>query len=195
MGDASVNSGAATAKTAIGKWTLDHTGLQWDVEVAVPPPQSKAAMVEAAGQDYTAQEKREDEKAAEIAAATVDLNAADWGSFAAITAGGSKDNKEAGGASVEGWRTTTLHYRADIHLNKFGERPRMFKGIITRDRYSVIGDVPGGPKKASFFGRSLPTRTSLFRPVVATFEACGIGEDTVDLSYRERSSGGNPKPK
>ena len=139
--------------------------------------------------------KREDREEAPIAAATVDLNAADWGDFAAIAAGGSKDNEEAGGASVEGWRTTTLHYRADIHLNKFGERPRMFKGIITRDRYSIIGDVPEGSKKASLFGRNLPTRTSLFRPVVATFEACGIGEDTVDLSYRERSSGGNPKQK
>lgn len=29
---------------------------------------------------------------------------------------------------------TVLHYHADIHLNKFGERPRMFKGVITRDR-------------------------------------------------------------
>lgn len=31
-------------------------------------------------------------------------------------------------------RTTVLHYHADIHLNKFGERPRMFRGVITRDR-------------------------------------------------------------
>jgi hypothetical protein len=30
--------------------------------------------------------------------------------------------------------TTVLHYHADIHLNKFGERPRMFRGVITRDR-------------------------------------------------------------
>lgn len=29
---------------------------------------------------------------------------------------------------------TVLHYHADIHLNKFGERPRMFRGVITRDR-------------------------------------------------------------
>ena len=196
MGDASVNSGAATAKTAIGKWKLDHTGLHWDVEVAVPPPPSKAAMIKAAGQDYTSQEQREDQEVGPIAATTVDLNASDWRSFSAIAAGGCKDNKEeTGGASVKGWRTTTLHYRADIHLNKFGERPRMFKGIITRDRYSIIGDVPDRSKKASLFGRRLPTRTSLFRPVVATFEACGIGEDTVDLSYRERSSGGNTKQK
>jgi hypothetical protein len=31
-------------------------------------------------------------------------------------------------------RMTVLHYHADIHLNKFGERPRMFRGVITRDR-------------------------------------------------------------
>jgi len=31
-------------------------------------------------------------------------------------------------------KMTVLHYHADIHLNKFGERPRMFRGVITRDR-------------------------------------------------------------
>lgn len=31
-------------------------------------------------------------------------------------------------------KSTVLHYHADIHLNKFGERPRMFRGVITRDR-------------------------------------------------------------
>jgi hypothetical protein len=31
-------------------------------------------------------------------------------------------------------KMTILHYHADIHLNKFGERPRMFRGVITRDR-------------------------------------------------------------
>lgn len=34
-------------------------------------------------------------------------------------------------------RVTVLHYHADIHLNKFGERPRMFRGVITRDRYVI----------------------------------------------------------
>lgn len=34
-------------------------------------------------------------------------------------------------------KMTVLHYHADIHLNKFGERPRMFRGVITRDRYDV----------------------------------------------------------
>lgn len=35
-------------------------------------------------------------------------------------------------------KMTVLHYHADIHLNKFGERPRMFRGVITRDRYVCI---------------------------------------------------------
>ena len=67
-------------------------------------------------------------------------------------------------------RLTTLHYHADIHLNKFGERPRMFRGVITRDRY------------ASSF---LPP--NFLRPVVGTFSAEGIGHDTSDTSYRERA--------
>ena len=32
-------------------------------------------------------------------------------------------------------KMTVLHYHADIHLNKFGEQPRMFRGVITRDRW------------------------------------------------------------
>lgn len=189
VSDDSTGSDDTSAKTAIGRWKLDHTGLHWDVEVAVPPPPSKAARAS----NLQREEKGEgtDDELSQITAATVDLNAADWGSFAAIAAGGSK-----AGTSVEGWRTTTLHYRTDIHLNKFGERPRMFKGIITRDRYAVIGERLDGTKKApSLFGLSLPTRTALFRPVVATFEACGIGEDTVDLAYRERGSSSNQKQK
>ena len=67
-------------------------------------------------------------------------------------------------------RLTTLHYHADIHLNKFGERPRMFRGVITRDRY------------ASSF---LPP--NFLRPVIGTFSAEGIGHDTSDTSYRERA--------
>ncbi|KAL3774266.1 hypothetical protein HJC23_005399 [Cyclotella cryptica] len=66
---------------------------------------------------------------------------------------------------------TVLHYHADIHLNKFGERPRMFRGVITRDRYSSI----------------LPS--NFFRPVIGTFSAEGIGHDTVDTSYKNRGFG------
>ena len=188
--DGTFDSGDASAKTAIGRWKLDHTGLHWDVEVAVPPLQSKAVRARRAQIKET---EEKDDETAQITAATVDLNAADWGSFAAIAAGGSNDDKKEG-SCVGGWRTTTLHYRTDIHLNKFGERPRMFKGIVTRDRYEVIGGIQGDGKKVlSLFGLSLPPRGTLFRPVVATFEACGIGEDTVDLAYRERGSASSPK--
>lgn len=186
------DSGDAPAKTAIGKWKLDHTGLHWDVEVAVPPLQSKALRAWIPKPKET---EKEDDEVAQFTAATVDLHAADWGSFAAIAAGGSNDDQKQG-SCVEGWRTTTLHYRTDIHLNKFGERPRMFKGIITRDRFSVIGEMQSDDKKVwSLFGLSLPPRATIFRPVVATFEACGIGEDTVDLTYRERGSASSPKQK
>jgi len=78
--------------------------------------------------------------------------------------------KTKGSSSEQQPRLTTLHYHADIHLNKFGERPRMFRGVITRDRY------------ASSF---LPT--NFLRPVVGTFSAEGIGHDTSDTSYRERA--------
>ena len=64
---------------------------------------------------------------------------------------------------------TTLHYKATIHLQKFSDKPRMFRGVITRDRYS---------------NSWLPKHW--FRPVVATFVASGYGEDTLDLEYQYR---------
>eukprot|EP00956_Cyclotella_meneghiniana_P002223 scaffold2498_cov74-Cyclotella_meneghiniana.AAC.7 len=68
-------------------------------------------------------------------------------------------------------KSTVLHYHADIHLNKFGERPRMFRGVITRDRYSSV----------------LPP--NFLRPVIGTFSAQGTGNDTADTSYKERGFG------
>lgn len=64
-----------------------------------------------------------------------------------------------------------LRYHADIHLNKFGERPRMFRGVITRDRHSSF----------------LPP--NFLRPVIGTFSAEGIGRDTADTSYKQRAYG------
>ena len=46
----------------------------------------------------------------------------------------SRKNRD-NGSKVKEPKMTVLHYHADIHLNKFGERPRMFRGVITRDRY------------------------------------------------------------
>lgn len=71
--------------------------------------------------------------------------------------------------------STVLHYHADLHLNQFGERPRMVRGVVTRDRYPT-----------SLF----PKR--LFRPVIATFSAEGIGQDTADVTYQERGFGLSP---
>lgn len=64
---------------------------------------------------------------------------------------------------------TILHYRAIVHLQKFSERPRMFRGVISRDRFSHSW---------------LPKEW--FRPIVATFVASGDSEDTLDLEYRNR---------
>lgn len=48
----------------------------------------------------------------------------------------SRKNRDNNGSSkVKEPKMTVLHYHADMHLNKFGERPRMFRGVITRDRY------------------------------------------------------------
>ncbi|KAL7530434.1 hypothetical protein ACHAWF_003372 [Thalassiosira exigua] len=79
-------------------------------------------------------------------------------------AGGKDDDR-----SKDVRTTTVLRYRCDVHLNKFGERPRMFRGVVTRDRHSSF----------------LPP--SFLRPVVGTFSAVGIGRDTADVSYRERA--------
>mmetsp|Transcript_4288 Transcript_4288/g.8209 ORF Transcript_4288/g.8209 Transcript_4288/m.8209 type:complete len:394 (-) Transcript_4288:137-1318(-) len=74
---------------------------------------------------------------------------------------------------------TTLHYHADIHLSKFQDHPRMFRGVITRDHFHGF-TVPG-----------MNIRKDLFRPVIATFTAEGIGRDTVDISYKKRGFGLN----
>jgi hypothetical protein len=75
-------------------------------------------------------------------------------------------------------RRTTLHYHADIHLNKFQKRPRMFRGQVTRDRFADIQITD----KIRF-------PNYMFRPVVATFTAEGVGKDTVDTSYKNRGFG------
>ena len=54
---------------------------------------------------------------------------------------------------------------ADLILNPFGSCPRMVRGTIVKDSGKC------------------------FRPVVATFSGEGIGQDTVNLSYRERGFG------
>jgi len=59
----------------------------------------------------------------------------------------------------------TLQCHADLIINPFGSRPRMVRGTIVKNS------------------------RKWFRPVVATFSAEGIGQDTADMSYRERGFG------
>jgi hypothetical protein len=54
-------------------------------------------------------------------------------------------------------------FYGDLLLNPFGDQPKITRGLILRE-----------------------TKSGWFRPVVATFTASGIGEDTADLSYRNR---------
>jgi len=79
---------------------------------------------------------------------------------------------------------TTLYYHADIHLSKFQEQPRMFRGVVTRDHFHEF-KLPTPGNIQITFGKNV------FRPVVATFTAEGIGKDTVDTSYKNRGFGLN----
>jgi hypothetical protein len=87
------------------------------------------------------------------------------------------------GKDVRNMESTTLHYHADIHLSKFQDQPRMFKGVVTRDRYH------DKHLKLPFNKRTFVLGRNIMRPVIATFTAEGIGEDTVDTKYKERGIG------
>ena len=78
-----------------------------------------------------------------------------------------------GPATTMMMKSTVLNYHAEIHLNRFGERPRMCRGVVTRDRYVQTSFLP----------------PQLFRPVVTTFTAEGVGKDTLDTTYKERGFG------
>lgn len=55
------------------------------------------------------------------------------------------------------------HFETDFHINPFGRQPKFTRGVVFRENGS-----------------------KWLRPVVATFTATGIGNDTADLSYRKR---------
>jgi hypothetical protein len=59
------------------------------------------------------------------------------------------------------------YFFADIHINPFGQYPKMTRGIVIRER----------------------EKGKWFRPVVATFVGSGVGTDTADLSYKHRNFG------
>lgn len=56
----------------------------------------------------------------------------------------------------------TAQYSAQVHLNVFGPRPRMLRGVVTRDRYSTSWIPP-----------------HVLRPVIGTFYGFGDGKDTL----------------
>jgi len=76
---------------------------------------------------------------------------------------------------------TVLHYHADINLSPFQHQPRMFRGIVTRDRFNEFPLL-------LFFLRGTKGK-QIFRPVIGTFTAEGIGEDTIDFLYKNRGFG------
>jgi len=77
------------------------------------------------------------------------------------------------GSQKESSKITMLYYHADIHLSKFQSKPRMIRGTVVRDRYK----------------HKFPNKQRMLRPVIATFTAEGIGEDTLMLQYSERGFG------
>jgi hypothetical protein len=77
------------------------------------------------------------------------------------------------------YQQTNLHYHADIHLSKFQDKPRMFRGVVTRDRFSDA--------KIPF--TNILLGKEMFRPVIATFVGLGTGHDTVDTTYKKRGIG------
>ena len=58
---------------------------------------------------------------------------------------------------------------AQLQQNPFGNAPRMVKGSVVKD------NVRFGLK-------------NFFRPVTASFSGDGVGEDTLDISYKSRPS-------
>jgi hypothetical protein len=70
---------------------------------------------------------------------------------------------------------------ASLHLNQFGDQPKMIQGTILKYEGSQED-----PVQDHFF---VKRRQKLFRPVVATFSGKGVGTDTADFSYSNRGTG------
>ena len=66
------------------------------------------------------------------------------------------------------WDGKTYRFYAELHLNPFGRYPKMFRGLVIRDR-----DFPLVSKR-------------FMRPIVATFSGKGAGMDRADFSYKNR---------
>jgi hypothetical protein len=105
-------------------------------------------------------------------------------------------------ASSSMFKLTTLHFTAEVHVNKFGEQPRMFKGIVTRERFNTNLNANPNNRQQDRNSNNIHQnhnqyRQGLFgnvRPVVGTFAGSGIGVDTLDLEYKDRGLGLYDKP-
>lgn len=74
-------------------------------------------------------------------------------------------------------------FHANLHLNPFGKQPKLLQGVVVREATSAYQDAE---TDRPFLRRR---RIPWFRPVVATFEAFGTGEDMADFSYQNRGMG------
>jgi hypothetical protein len=74
-------------------------------------------------------------------------------------------------------------FHANLHLNPFGKKPKLLQGVVVREETSAY---PDAETDQPYLRRR---RIPWFRPVVATFEALGTGEDMADFSYQNRGMG------
>jgi hypothetical protein len=164
--------------TTVGKWHIDATGVSWDIPVHIL--------------DYNSNTYNNNNNSINNSRICVDNHPEKYRMTQSkeIDDYGDDVDSDLSDETIQSFsnmKSTVLHYHADIHLSKFQERPRMFKGVITRDHFheTVL------PIKLFGQTQQLLFRKNLFRPVVATFTAEGIGEDTVDFSYKKRGFGLN----
>ena len=94
----------------------------------------------------------------------LDTNGLLWFTFPYSTCNGNEDGD---GSKVI--KTCTLQYSTAMHLNPFGDYPKLIRGIVTRDLHFVT-----------------KRRIVCIRPIIATFYAKGIGDDTMDRTYNKR---------
>jgi len=160
--------------TKIGKWKLDTAGISWDIPVRQPLPSDtqKHHTIEIQESPQPNNKLTTEHTNSHHKTPNEPSNPDPYPHTKSKSKSKSKSK----------W--TVLHYHADMHLSKFQEQPRMIRGTITRDRWNE---------------RSLPFTNfvlgrHLFRPVIGTFSAEGVGEDTIDVSYKDRGFGFDTAP-
>ena len=77
-------------------------------------------------------------------------------------------------------------FQASVHLNPFGKQPKLSHGTVLREQSLDGGGIRDEEMDEPYL--HIPRR-KWFRPVVASFQGIGIGEDTADFSYKNRGVG------